>query len=250
MTDLAILSQTLSLTESDAESLQRVTTALPAVQQELSVIGGRSKTDLQLETVDVADLHPMRSLRHTLAQIQRRLDALQEASFERRIKLAEIDEWREKDTALSRIKAEQMQAQVRSMELAMIGAVRDLAALCKLRNELLEAMDIETMTPEIVEEYEAEAQVMTCLSQCLAAARASPFGLIDHGNYIYCQQLGINGGMVQYHISRYLEAERVVLSQQKSVEFEGEVEFLRKLTDIFADCPLNKRLILGQRSDV
>jgi hypothetical protein len=237
-----------TLAPADRECLARVEQVLPAVRQELAMVGGRSHTDLQLETIDVADMHPMRSLRHTLAQIQRRLDALQEATFERRLRLAEADEHEVKGTPWSKIKAEQLRAQAVTMERNMIGAIRDLAALCRLRDEVLESIGVDTITPEIVDNLEAEAQVLMCVSQCLAAARAT--GRVDHGNLIYCQQLGINGGMVQHRIQQYLEAETQAIVSGAAVSFRAEVVFLRELTAEHANCPQQRRIVLNQRKEL
>jgi hypothetical protein len=252
-TDIAELDQqwltTAALAPADRRCLERVAQSLPAVRAELAVVGGRSKTDLQLETVDVADMHPMRSLRHTLAQIQRRLDALQEATFERRLRLAKADEFEAKGTAVGRIKAEQLRAQVPMIERGMVGAVRDLAALFRLRDEVLAALNTDTLTAEAIADYESEAQIMICLSQCLTAARASG-GRIDHGNLIYCQQIGLNGGMVQHCIIEYLMAETTAISKGNIVSFQAEVTFLRELTAKFAGCPQQRRSILNQRKEI
>jgi hypothetical protein len=191
----------------------------------------------------------MRSLRHTLAQIHRRLSALQEATFERKLRFAKADEQERIGTPVSLIRAEKLRSQASAVEHSMVGAVRDLAALCKLRDEILASLGAETLTPEIVDKMEAEAQVITCLSQCLTSARANR-GIVSEGNFIYCQQLGLNGGMVQHRITQYLVAEKAAIDSDKTVSFAAEATFLQELMVEFSQCPLQKRIVLKQRNQL
>jgi hypothetical protein len=74
---------------------------------------------------------------------------------------------------------------------------------------------------------------MRAFSQALAAARARQ-GLIDEGNFIYLQDLGINGAAAQRELVAYLEAEQNLLNEGIVPTFEMQRDWLRAVGEKFA----------------
>jgi hypothetical protein len=77
------------------------------------------------------------------------------------------------------------------------------------------------------------AQTARAFSQALAAARARG-GIIDEGNFIFFQDLGINGAAAQREVTAYFEMEQEILNQGNVPTFELQYEWIRGVASKFA----------------
>jgi hypothetical protein len=113
------------------------------------------------------------------------------------------------------------------------GAVREISFLVEQYDAICERLGVDVITEDMYEADQAVYHVMRSFSQALAAARARQ-GLIDEGNFIYFQDLGINGAAAQRELIAYLEAEQQVLNQGKVPTFEMQRAWLRAVGEKFA----------------
>jgi hypothetical protein len=98
---------------------------------------------------------------------------------------------------------------------------------------ICEKLGVEVITEEMYEANESKAQVMRAFSQALAAARSRQ-GMIDEGNFIFFQDLGINGAAAQRELITYLEMEQHLLNEGKVPTFEVQYGWLDAVSDKFA----------------
>lgn len=193
---------------------------------------------------------PFRNLRQVLAEMKRTRQAMGEAYFgieKKKIRIKKLQKQLEGYTdPLDReeveLKIKEIEWQIECILENVGGAVRKLANYTKQYN------DIRTQLPDLSEEtFEAEEEryhIMKAFEQGMNAAR-SHGGIIDEGNQIYFQQIGINGTVAQIEMSNYLNQEAFMLSpvdhqgRPKPVStptHEMQMDFLSRMADKFAGC--------------
>jgi hypothetical protein len=74
---------------------------------------------------------------------------------------------------------------------------------------------------------------MRAFSQGLAAARARG-GVIDEGNFIYFQDLGVNGAAAQREMTAYFEVEQETLNNGQVPTFDMQKAWLEAVGEKFA----------------
>ena len=116
---------------------------------------------------------------------------------------------------------------------AQRGAVRKLAYLIEQYDAICQRLGVDVITEEMYEADQAKYHVMRAFSQGLAAARARG-GSIDEGNFIYFQDLGVNGAAAQREMSAYLQAEQEVLNKGQVPTFEMQKTWLEAVGEKFA----------------
>ena len=201
-----------------------------------------NKTSSQLKTVtlDINDLTPIGTARHIVAVIDRTRKALKESEIAVRRKELDIEEKQEQLLKSEGIDAERLKVDILEAESHLEdiranqrGAIRKLTFLVEQYNSICEQLGVEVITEEMYEQDQAHYHIMRCLSQALAAARARG-GLIDEGNYIYLQDLGLNGAAVQRELTAYLEAEQEFINQGKVPTFEMQIGWLDAMANKFS----------------
>ncbi|MBE41832.1 MAG: hypothetical protein CL480_11085, partial [Acidobacteria bacterium] len=100
------------------------------------------------------------------------------------------------------------------------------------------------ITEQDEEEEEPKHHIIMAFSQALCAAR-SRGGVVDNGNFIYFQNLGIPSGMAQLDIEAFLKecdeklrAHTTVGNDVVPHDFnQWECTFLRAMYEKYKDCP-------------
>jgi len=198
----------------------------------------KSHSQFMNVTLDITAITPIRSIKHTLAEIERTRAALQEASinlkkYEIKIRqnkhLAEEeqDSFKKELLELKISKAENRHSNTMN---SMLGAVRKLNGLLTQYNNLLDVIGKDEITEEEYEREEARYHIMTCMKQGLNAAR-SRGGFIDEGNLIYLFDLGINAAQAQAEVTAYLAAEEELMSNKKAPTHEMTMRWLEACAD-------------------
>lgn len=215
--------------------LKNIEQRLPAVQRDTSNFH-KSHSQFMQVTLDVTALTPIRSIKHTLAEIDRTRFALQEAyiamrkkQVELRKKQNELNDPKEPldqfDKELLEIEVLELQGHLESAQNNVNGAIRKMNFFVNQHKKLLEKVGKDEITEEDYELEESKYHIMTCMKQALNAAR-SRNGQIDEGNLIYLFDLGINAAQAQAEVIAYLNLESQLLARGEAPTHEMTVIWL------------------------
>jgi hypothetical protein len=246
MNDLVIQSiQTGLLAETKPEyknMLSNISEKMPAVAQATSNFH-KSHSQFMGVTLDVTAITPIRSIKHTLAEIERTRAALQEAyinmkkkDVELRRKQAELEKTEGFDREMLEVEIMELQSHFEGTKNHMQGAVRKMNFFVNQYDNLMKKVGKTELTEEDYEREEARYHIMTCMKQGLNAAR-SRNGMIDEGNLIYLFDLGINAAQAQAEVFAYLSMENDLISKGIPPTHEMTVKWLEACADKWADDP-------------
>ncbi len=215
----------------------------PAIQQASSNFY-KSHSQMMSVTLDVTAITPIRSIKHSLAEIEKTKSALQESYFKMKkdeVKLKKLERKLLEETdpleqEMLEIKITEKQAQAASSRGYVEGAVRKLNFFTNQYDNLMEKIGKEELTEEDYELEEIKYHIMTCMKQALNSARPRG-GVIDEGNMIYLFDLGINAAQAQAEVFAYLEWENKIVQEGKAPEHHHTVQWLEGCADKWAHCP-------------
>lgn len=237
MTDLVNI--TTYLPENYQQMMSRIHEIMPKAMESAQSFY-KSSSQLKIVSLDITDLTDIGAAKHILARIDQKRNALEGAEInlrKQRLKLARKQKALE---TASGEKAEDLELDVMKLQSKINiaenyerGALREVAFLIEQYQAICEKLEVEVITEEMYEKDQAKYQVMRAFSQALAAARARQ-GLIDEGNHIYFQDLGINGAAAQREVISYLEMEQEMLNQGKVPTFEVQRSWLEMVADKFS----------------
>jgi len=204
----------------------------------------KSHSQMMSVTLDVTAITPIRSVKHSLAEIEKTKSALQEGYFRMKkdeVKLKKIERkiTQEEDhleRELLEIKRDELIAKAESSRGYVEGAIRKLNFFTNQYDSLMEKLGKDTLTEEDYEEEEIKYHIMTCMKQALNAAR-SRNGMIDEGNLIYIFDLGINAAQAQAEVFSYLQWENELVKQGKAPEHHHTVQWLEGCAEKWKHCP-------------
>ena len=203
----------------------------------------KSHSQMMTVTLDITDLTPIRSIKHTLAAIERTKSALAEAQINRRKNEIKIKKkQREIDACEDDLDGEELEIEMielmnnnLSIENSMKGAIRKMSFLMTQYRSVLDHIGKDYITEEDYEREEKRYHVMTALKQALNSARPRG-GVIDEGNSIYLFDIGVNVAHAQAEVFNYLKIESELISNGQAPSHEMTVEWLEKCADKFQDC--------------
>lgn len=246
MNDLIIkdLSKTLPAIKPEyGVMLKNIQEKMPAVVRDTSNFH-KSHSQFMQVTLDITAISPVRSIKHTLAEIEQTKLALQDAYFNMSKKQVEV-EIKEKELAKEQ---DDLKAKLIEIEIAELktnqengqnyvnGAIRKLNFLVNQHAQLLARFGRTEITEEDYEREEARYHIMTCMKQALNAAR-SRGGIIDEGNLIYLFDLGINAAQAQVEVTAYLEHEKKIIKNGGMPTHELTVRWLEACADMWEKEP-------------
>jgi hypothetical protein len=223
--------------------LKNIQDRMPAVTRDTSNFH-KSHSQFMSVTLDVTAITPIRSIKHTLAEIDRTRSALQEAYIGLRKKQNELRK-KERDLALAddpldrellEIEILEINSHIEGTQNHVNGAIRKMNFFVNQHKQLLEKVGKDEITEEDYEREEARYHIMTCMKQALNAAR-SRNGVIDEGNLIYLFDLGINAAQAQAEVFAYLSAENHFISEGKAPTHEMTMRWLEACADKWAQDP-------------
>ena len=248
MKELAISDISTAITSAKPEyksMLANIDQKLPAALKSSSNFY-KSHSQFMGVTIDVTALTPIRSIKHSLAEVDRTKAALQESYFnlnKKQIELRRKQHQLETDTKLDQFDRELLELEILEIEAGIKtsqnhveGAIRKMNFFVNQHENLMKKFGKEELTEEEFEREEARYHIMTCMKQGLNAARARN-GMIDEGNLIYVFELGINGAQAQAEILAYLNLENQLLSEGKAPTHEMTMRWLEACADKWQDCP-------------
>tara|TARA_R100000426_G_scaffold87360_1_gene71750 strand:+ start:2356 stop:3186 length:831 start_codon:yes stop_codon:yes gene_type:complete len=223
--------------------LKNIENKMPSVLQACSNFH-KSHSQFMGVTVDVTAITPIRSVKHTLAEINKTKLALQENQIvleKLKIKL------KKKKDKLSRCKntynIELLRIEIIELETKIInandviqGAIRKLNFFMNQYDNLLNHLGVDEITEEMYEKEENRYHIMTCMKQALISARPRG-GIIDEGNMIYLFDIGINGAEAQLEVVNYLNFENNLLKKGEMPTHEDTMKWLESCADKFENNP-------------
>jgi len=222
--------------------IENINSTMPEVQKSASNFY-KSHSQFMNVTLDVTAITPIRSIKHTLAEIEKTKEALQKSYFsvqeiKVKIKKKELELLKCKfklDKEMLEIKILKLQARFFSSQNYIEAAIRKLNFFTNQYKSLLGHLGVDEITEEMYEREENRYHIMTNMKQALNAARTRG-GLIDEGNQIYLFDLGINGAQAQVEVFNYLKIENKMIADGLEPTHEMTMQWLEACADKFEKC--------------
>ena len=221
--------------------LSNIKNTLPAIKQTSSNFY-KSHSQFMGVMLDVTAITPIRSVKHTLAEIDKTRMALEEAHLKMMKKDIELrqkekqlkDEEYQNEFERELLETEILEIKVNmnNIQNSITGAIRKMSFFTNQYKSILKKIGKKDITEEEYEQEEARYHVMTCLKQALNAARARG-GVIDEGNLIYLFDMGINSAQAQAEIYAYLKMENKMMDEGKAPTHEMTMQWLEACADKF-----------------
>ena len=214
--------------------LANIRNTLPAIKQTSSNFY-KSHSQFMGVMLDVTAITPIRSVKHTLAEIDKTRMALEEAHLKmmkKDIELRQKEKELNKEEYKDELERELLETEILEIKVNMsniqnsiTGAIRKMSFFTNQYKSILKKIGKNDITEEEYEKEEARYHVMTCLKQALNAARARG-GVIDEGNLIYLFDMGINSAQAQAEIYAYLKMENKMMDEGKAPTHEMPMQWL------------------------
>jgi hypothetical protein len=180
--DLIINSMQTNLPVSKPEyktMLTNIQAKMPAVARDTSNFH-KSHSQFMQVTLDITAITPIRSIKHTLAEIDKTRSALQEAYISTRKKEVELKKKEAElvkctdplDSEMIEIEILELHGQLEGTQNAVNGALRKMNFCVNQHKQLLESIGRTEITEEDYEREESRYHIMTCMKQALSAARS------------------------------------------------------------------------------
>ena len=223
--------------------LKNIESKMPSVLQACSNFH-KSHSQFMGVTVDVTAITPVRSVKHTLAEINKTKLALQENQIileKLKIKLKKKKDKLSRCTntyniELLRIEIIELETKIINANDVIQGAIRKLNFFMNQYDNLLNHLGVDEITEEMYEKEENRYHIMTCMKQALISARPRG-GIIDEGNMIYLFDIGINGAEAQLEVVNYLNFENNLLKKGEMPTHEDTMKWLESCADKFENNP-------------
>ena len=233
------------------QMLVNIQNKMPAVIRDTSNFH-KSHSQFMQVTLDITAITPIRSIKHTLAEIDRTRSALQGAFISMRKKEVKLKKKETQlvectdplDRELLEIQILEVNSQLEGTQNAVNGALRKMNFLVNQHDQLLKSIGRNEITEEDYEREESRYHIMTCMKQALSAAR-SHNGIIDEGNLIYLFDLGISAAQAQSEVYEYLKIENEILSKGQAPTHEMTLKWLSACADKWIDDPSNFAALRG-----
>tara|TARA_Y100000593_G_scaffold24278_1_gene48319 strand:+ start:2306 stop:3157 length:852 start_codon:yes stop_codon:yes gene_type:complete len=224
------------------QMLTNINRSLPAIKQSSSNFY-KSHSQFMGVMLDVTAITPIRSVKHTLAELDKTRMALEEAQLKMMKKDIELRQ-KEKQMADGDYKDEferelldteilEIKVNMNNIQNSVSGAIRKMNFFTNQYKSILKKLGKDDITEEEYEKEESRYHVMTCMKQALNAARARG-GVIDEGNLIYLFDMGINSAQAQAEIYAYLKMENTLIAEGKAPTHEMTMTWLEACADKFS----------------
>ncbi len=224
------------------QMLTNINATLPAIKQSSSNFY-KSHSQFMGVMLDVTAITPIRSVKHTLAELDKTRMALEEAQLkmmkkdielrQKEKKMADGDYADDLERELLETEILEVKVNMNNIQNSVSGAIRKMNFFTNQYKSILKKLGKDDITEEEYEKEESSYHVMTCLKQALNAARARG-GVIDEGNLIYLFDMGINSAQAQAEIYAYLEMENKLMKEGKAPTHEMTMQWLEACAEKFS----------------
>ena len=223
--------------------LKNIEEKMPSVLQASSNFY-KSHSQFMNVTLDVTAITPVRSIKHTLAEIHKTKGALQEAQINMEKQKIKLKKKKRKllkckddlDREMIQLKIFEAETNLVNAQNTVQAAIRKMNFFVNQYENLLEHLGVTQITEEMYEKEEYKYHIMTCMKQALNSARPRG-GSIDEGNMIYIFDLGINGAQAQKEVYAYLQAENDIIKSGREPTHEMTMKWLEACAERWANDP-------------
>ena len=222
--------------------LTNINSSLPAIKKSSSNFY-KSHSQFMGVMLDVTAITPIRSVKHTLAELDKTRMALEEAHLKmmkKQVELKQKEKQLEEGEYKNEFERETLEIEILEIKVNMsniqnsiTGAIRKMNFFTNQYKSILKKLGKEDITEEEYEKEESNYHVMTCMKQALNAARARG-GVIDEGNLIYLFDMGINSAQAQAEIYSYLDMENKLIREGKAPTHEMTMQWLEACAKKFS----------------
>jgi len=234
------ISQITTLPKKYKGMLKHIQESMPSIKNSSSSFY-KSHSQFMGVMLDVTHLTPMRSIKHTLAEIDKTRQALEQAHLtmkENDLKIS-IREKKLEENNLDYLQKELLELKILKLKIdgantlnSIQGAIRKMSFFTTQYKNILKKIGKDKITEKDFEEEEEKYHIMTAMKQALNAAR-SRGGQIDEGNLIYLFDMGINSAVAQKMIFEYLDKENQMIKNGKNPNHEMTLEWLNECVSVF-----------------
>ena len=235
------ISQITTLPKKYKGMLKHIQESMPSIKNSSSSFY-KSHSQFMGVMLDVTHLTPMRSIKHTLAEIDKTRQALEQAHLtmkENDLKIS-MREKKLEENNLDYLQRELLELKILKLKIdgantlnSIQGAIRKMSFFTTQYKNILKKIGKDKITEKDFEEEEEKYHIMTAMKQALNAAR-SRGGQIDEGNLIYLFDMGINSAQAQAEVYSYLEMENKLMSEGKAPTHEMTMRWLEACADKFS----------------
>ena len=223
--------------------LKNIEEKMPSVLQASSNFY-KSHSQFMNVTLDVTAITPVRSIKHTLAEIHKTEGALQGAQINMEKQKIKLKKKKRKllkckddlDREMIQLKIFEAETNLVNAQNTVQAAIRKMNFFVNQYENLLEHLGVTEITEEMYEKEEYKYHIMTCMKQALNSARPRG-GSIDEGNMIYIFDLGINGAQAQKEVYAYLQAENDIIKSGREPTHEMTMRWLEACAERWANDP-------------
>ena len=217
--------------------LKNIDKKMPVIQEACSNFH-KSHSQFMGVTLDVTAITPVRSIKHTLAEVNKTKNALQEAHINMQKKAVELKmKQRELLECQDDLEREMLEIEILELQTHSVnaqdtvqGAIRKMNFFVNQYQSLLKHLGVDEITEEMYEREENRYHIMTAMKQALSSARPRG-GIIDEGNMIYIFDLGISGAQAQAEVFAYLNTENELMKNGKAPTHEMTMRWLEACAD-------------------
>ena len=234
------ISQITTLPKKYKGMLKHIQESMPSIKNSSSSFY-KSHSQFMGVMLDVTHLTPMRSIKHTLAEIDKTRQALEQAHLtmkENDLKIS-MREKKLEENNLDYLQRELLELKILKLKIdgantlnSIQGAIRKMSFFTTQYKNILKKIGKDKITEKDFEEEEEKYHIMTAMKQALNAAR-SRGGQIDEGNLIYLFDMGINSAVEQKMIFEYLDKENQIIKNGKNPSHEMTLEWLNECVSVF-----------------
>lgn len=238
-----IINNTTNLSKEYTGMLTKIEDNMPAILEAQQAFY-KTQSQFMDNMLTVTHPTPIRNIRQILAEINKSKTALDQAYLKikkkniyinrKKIQLDNTNDLLEKE--LINLQIQEAHLFIETTENYMKGAIRKISAYIEQYNALLKYIGKNEITEQDFEKEESRYHIGKAFEQALIAAR-SRGGIIDEGNFIYFQQIGINGAVAQYEITNYLNMEKAIIEDNKLPTHKMTLNWLNALMDEYEDYP-------------
>jgi hypothetical protein len=204
----------------------------------------KTNSQFMMITLDMTALTPLRSIYHTLAEVEQTKSAIESSIFKLRKEEIKIRQKKHDlvniensfDRELAELEIKEFEIGYETAQNYIKGAVRKLSFYTTQYKSIMETLGKEHITEEDYENEEYRHHIMTCMKQALCAARTRG-GCIDEGNFIYLFELGINGAQAQAAVTNYLQLEQDMLKRGELPTHQMTLDFMQACVEQFQKDP-------------
>ena len=188
----------------------------------------------QLMTLTMLCDAPYRRLRQVLSQIERKREALEDASFKFRKQKIQIDRYRKSGDELLILKADELENQILRSKNYIEAALKELATYQDVYDEIKTSHNIPDDWDEMdMEKEEISNHIRMAFRNGVRNMVTN--GTLGNGTLEYLEQFGIHPITAKQVITDYLSDVEKMINEKKMPSVNHLYDFLDQCADIFQD---------------